>query len=361
MTASEIAERLTLRIPFHTDILSDIGTITNLTNAAGVSTITVEDVHDLEVGDPVSITDVVSPISISTLSRVLTIGTLVTAVDHDLTKAIAPIITISDASDANYNGTFTMIQVVNRKTIKFTMADAGVTSGVTGAKLIGGSRQDQSYNGLFAVASIDGLSFTVATSGAIAGTVASGQIKMRTRISAAASIDRAIAAYTAQSLAKAWMFVVLGSVTASKDRGTNTDLTSNMTRSNFYRQQLIENVTIYVIANTKDEIAGREIRDEMNTLLVAITKSIGFYKFSTNLAAEYSEPLIFVDHNTHQYDGAVYVHEFNFEASTDLSFTDTVGYDPDVAARDIDVTYDNNLGTGEENANDLIDLDEVEL
>lgn len=361
MIASDVAERLTSEVPKYTDLFSDVFTITTIVNAASVSTVQTSTDNNLSVGDPVLITDVIVPIDQSTLSRVLTVGTLVTAVDHDLTKAIAITITIANAADANFNGTFAVIQIVNRRTIKFTIADSGATS-TTGGELLDSARYDQAYNGLFQVASIVSPTiFTVSTPGSLAGTSTGGQAKTNTRISASANMQRSLAGYTEQSVEKAWMFVVLGSASASKDRTTNTDLTSNRTRSNFFRQQIQEAVSIYVVSNTKDEIAGRKIRDEMSILLLAITKSIVFYRFNTNLYAGNSEPLIFVDHSIDQYDGSLYVHVFNFEASTEFTFEDTSGYDADVAFRDIDSTFDSDLGTGAENANDLIDLDDTEL
>jgi hypothetical protein len=361
LLASDIAVRLTSQAPKHTDLLSDVFTITNLVNAAGVSTITTSAPHGLARNDSVVIAEVSVPIAQSTLSRVLTVGTLVTSVDHDLTKAIAKTIVISGASDSNFNGTFVMLQIVNRRTIKFTIADSSATS-TTGGKLISGARYDQAYDGLFQVASITSTTiFTVAAPNAIAGSATSGKVKTNIRISAVASLARAKAAYTEQNLTKAWLFVMLGPAVASKDRNTNTDLTSNITRSNFFRQQIQENVSVYIIANTKDEIAGRIIRDEMSSLLLALTKSIVFFEFGTNLFVGKSDPLIFVDHAIEEYDGALYIHVFNFEASTEFVFEDTAGYDDDVAFRDIDATYDSDIGTGAENANDLMDLDDTGL
>ncbi len=361
MKASDIAARLTSEMPKYTDLLSDVNTISSIVSSGGTLTVTTSAAHSLTVGKPVSINGVSVPISITTLSRVLEVGTLVTSVDHDLTSAIASTITISDAADANFNGEFTLIQVVNRRTIKFTIEDSGATS-TTGANLISAARFDQSYNGLYQVVTTPSTTiFTVSAPNSIAGSASEGSAKSNIRISATASLERAIAAYTQQKTNKAWLFAVLGETRASKDRTTNTDLTTNMTRSNFFRQQLIDNLSIFVISNTKDEIAGRKIRDEMEDLFVAISKSIVFRQFPAALQVGSSEPLAFINSDITSYDGALYIHEFNFEATTEFSFEDTSGYDDDVAFRDIDATYDSNLGTGAENANDLMNLDDEAL
>ena len=69
--------------------------------------------------------------------------------------------------------------------------------------------------------------------------------------------------------------------------------------------------------------------------------------------------MVFVNHGLNRYDGAIYVHEFNFECSTEFVFDDTAGYDDDVAFRDIDMTQDSNLGSTTADA--LMNLDEVAL
>lgn len=339
-----MATRLTQHAPKYTDFLSDNVDIVSITNSSGtVSVVTATD-HYLTVGRPVVVTGVSVPIAISSLTRVLGIGTLITTVDHDLTTKIAPSVTITDGADSNFNDTFDVVQIVNRRTIKFSIPDSGPTS-TTGANLQSASRFEQGYDGIFAVATVPtSTTFTYASSSNLDGTATTGSIKTNIRVSAAASIERAILSYTEQSVEKAWMFVVLGDVFASKSRQTNTDFVSNQTRSNEYRQQIGEAVSIYVITNTKDEIAGRKVKDEMTTLLRAILRSIGFFVFPTNLYVGNSDPLQFVRHGMYQYDGAVYVHQYDFEVATEVTFDDTVGFDTDVAFRDISMSQDSGLG-----------------
>jgi hypothetical protein len=357
--ASDVAHRLTSQLPKYTDLVSDVYDISNITTSLGVSTVTTSLPHNISVGDPISITDVDVPIPQSTLSRVLTVGTIITTIDHDLTKSIAPTITIIGADDSNFNGEFSVIQIVNRRTIKFTMDDSGATSTSNGS-ILSASSYIQSNNGNFQVSTVPTpTTFTFSATNAIDGSASSGKVKANTRISAAANLPRAVDSFTKQSIDKVFIFVVLGDSSASKDRSTNTDLTSNLTRSNYFRQQIQEYISIYVISNTKDEIAGRKIRDEMQTLFLAITKSIAFFRFDTNMSAAKSDPLVFVNHGIERYDGAIYIHAFNFECSTEFTFKDTSGYDDDVAFRDIDMTADQNIGT-EITAIDQMNLDDEE-
>lgn len=354
-----MAAKLTLEIHKHTDMFSDVIPMVGIVNSSGVSTVTTSTPHGLTVGDPVYIADVIVPISITSITRLGTVGTLVTSADHDLTLPIAPTISIT-ADDAEFTGTFTTINIVNRRTITFTMADSGPLLS-TGAELHGAARYDQQYNGLQQVAGVtDTSTFTFNNSSNIDATIMSGNIKTNMRVSASATMERALEAYTTQDVEKAWLFVVLGDTIASKSRRTQTDLTDNTQRGEEYRQQLRETVSIVLIANTKDEIAARKIRDEAVDLLVHITKSITFYRFPTNMYVGHCDPLVFVSHGMLRYDSAVYAHGYDFECSTEMDVNDTVHYDPDVAFRDIDLTqYPNLGGTGFMTA--LINLDDEEL
>lgn len=361
LLAEDVATKLTQEIHKYTDIFSDVFTITSMVNASNVSTITTSTNHGCIPGDAIFISDVAVPISISSATRTGVTGHVTTSIDHDLTEGVDKTITISGSSSANFNGTFTIVNIANRRNFTFTMVNSGDTSS-TGGSVLNAERYDQAYNGLYNVATVTSPTvLTVSNASNIDATVTSGKLKKNLRISASANMARTMDSYTKQNLDKAWMFSVLGDVTASKSRRSEDDFTANQTRHNYFRQQLGENVTLYVIANTPDEIAGRRMRDEMDQLLVSITKSIAFYKFPTNLHVTRSEPIQFVRHGVAQYDGATYVHEFEFECVTDLLFEDTVGYDNDVAFRDIEMEQTINFGTKHDHANSDINLDEEAL
>lgn len=360
MLASEVAGLLTINLPKYTNMFSDELNITSMSVSGGVATIGLDANHGLSIGDPVSILNVPVPLAIDTITRVGTVGTVVTVDDHDLTLGFKDSITLSGVADAEFNGTFTILSVNNRKTIKFSMDNSGPTSS-TGGVVLDAQRYDKSYNGLFAVASIPSASsITINSFPGAAGSASSGKIRTNVRISASATIERAIQVYTKQEVEKAWCFAVLGAVTASKDRVTNTDFTAKIQRSEYYRQQMQENLTIAVIKNVKDEIAARRTRDDMQTLMRHIMKSIGFYEFATNLKTGKSNPLVFTSHDTFLYDTGIYVHAFDFECSTDIYSEDTVGDSDSVAFRDINTVQIPDVG-GTTSADAYINLDDEAL
>lgn len=328
--------------------------------SGGVATITVDEPHGLAVGNGVSILDVPVPLVIDTITRVGTVGTVVTVDDHDLTLGFKDSVEIDGVDDAEFNGTFKIISVNNRKTIKFSMPNTGPTSS-TGGNVLNAQRYDKSYNGLFAVASVpSATSFTINSFPGATGSVSSGKVRCNIRISAAATYERALDAYTKQRTDKAWCIAVLNGVSASKDRGTNTDFTAKIQRTDFYRQQIQENLTIVVIRNTKDELSGRKSRDDMQELMRHIMKSIGFYEFPNNLTVGKSNPLVFTSHDTLLYDSSLYVHGFEFECSTDIYVEDTVGGDESVAFRDINTVQIPDVG-GTTSADAYINLDDEAL
>lgn len=341
-------------------MFSDTVSIAGIMRAAGACTVTTATPHGLLPGYGFYISGVSIPLAISSLTRAGTVGTLVTTENHDLTLPIAPTITITGAADAIFNGTFTTINVLNRKTITFEMVDSGATS-TSGAKLLNAASSRQQLNGFHQVLTVqDSLTLTFAHASTLDVSTSGGTLKANLRVTAAASIDRAIAAFTKQALNKAYMFAVLGDVRASNSRDTQTDMIALIGRGDNYRQLIQETVSLFVLTNTKDEIAARETRDSMSDLLPAITQAICFYRFPSSFFVGRSNPLVFVSHGPYMYDGAVYVHEFVFECATEMTVNDTVGYEDDVALRDIDLTqYPNLNGTGSIESD--INLDEVPL
>lgn len=360
MKASDIVNQLTLNIHKYTDLFSDSVSIASISRTGGIATVTTSSPHGLFPGHGFYITGVKVPISISTLTRAGVVGTLVTSADHDLTMPIASTIEITSASQAIFNGTFTVTDIPNRRTIKFAMVDSGATS-ATGAKLMSAVRYDQEFDGFHNVISTPTTtSLTFADTSTLDASSSGGYIKTNLRISATASMERVVEAFTKQVTNKFYMFVILGDVRATNSKDTKQDLVALINRGDNYQQLIQHTVGLYVIGGTKDEISGRLARDQMEDLLPAITKSIAFYQFPVSFYVGNSNPLVFVSHGLRRYDGAIYIHEFIFEASSQMVINDTVGHSKDVALRNIDLTqYPNLDGTGE--ILSYINLDEVEL
>lgn len=348
MRAFDVVQQLAARLPLFSDAFTTNVSVSSLTQAAGIATAVTTTPHGISAGQQACIVGAKTALAISSLTRVGTVGTLVTVTPHDLTKGYSTTVEIADAVEANFNGTFTLINVPDRYTVTFVIANSGALTATGSPVLLNGANYLAQYNGLKTILSAPTTtSFTFAVPTGLASP-ARGTIVARTlpRISALLQEDMVIAAYTAQPTGNAWAFVVLGDVTASKSRDTETDATSNLQRGEEFRVRLLQPMTVYICLPTSQETAGRSVRDRCEELLKPLCQSILMKRFDSLLTIGMKGPLQFVGHGFASYQSGFYVHAYQFVQVADMSFGDTVGYDEDVAFRNIALTMNNNIGTG---------------
>ena len=339
MRSSDVITQLSVLLPQLTDKFTDDVNIFSITRSGTEMTAQCADKHDVEVGDAVAIVNAEMHLA-AAVTRSGAIGTLVTTLVHDFTKKIAKTVTLSGAAEAEFIGTFTTIDIVDRNTITFVMVDSGPTT-ATGSPVLENSESSlRQYNTTYKVTSTpDDAKFTFNHSvSGLADPTGSILARVKPRISGAVEIPRAIAAYTQQKINKYWMFVVIDDVSASKGRAINSDAIDNIQRGNEYRQQFIQPFSIYVFIPVVEEIAARQARDIADDLFQSICKSLVFSKFDSGIFVGKQGPVQFVGHGLHQYSTSLYIHQYSFQQIVDLTFDDTVGFDLDVAFRDIDFT-----------------------
>ena len=361
MKASDIINQLAIVLPKFSDNFTSNINVTSLTRSGTTVTANTAAAHNRSVNEQVNIIGAQTPIVISTLTRLGTVGTLETSSDHDMTENFSATVEISGATEAEFNGTFNLINVKNRRKITFVMADAGPTTATGSPLLLNGSSIFKDYNGLYKITSTPTTtSFTYEITDATLYTPASGTIKAKSepRISGAISVERIVQAYTKQPQSEYWAFVVMGDVAASKSRKIESDATDNQQRSNEFRQQIIQPFSIIVAIPVTSEIAARAARDESEDIFRDICRAVLFKKFDSQLFVGAQNPVQFVDHGFTAYNTAFYMHTYNFEATADITFDDTVGYDDDVAFRDIILNMTLDLGTEEDPVTANIDLDD---
>ena len=364
MRAEEVILQLAKELPRFTDnfnnVISVISIVTGVQNEAIVTT---DIAHGLSVGQGVVIKGSESPIIITKIERVLNIATVTTQSDHDVTQGTPTELIIAGSPEPNFNGTKNILSpngVPNRRTIKIQVDDTGFAL-AEGGFLLNGSNVFQSYNGVFGVASIISPTVFTYTMGQDALPDAQGTITIssNTRVSGAVSLSAALASYTRQD-DKLWAFVVLGDAVASKNRAIESDATDNQQRQGSgadYRQQLIQEMAVYLFVPSANEIAGRKARDLAQSMFRPICRSILFHKFDSNLFVGKFNPLQFSGHGSEAFEsGAIYIHQYSFTQVEELYFDDTVGFDDNVAFRDICFEMGVNVGTEQLTA--CIDLDD---
>jgi hypothetical protein len=127
MKAEEVITVLQANLPKLNQSFSDNFNISSIVNTAGTTvTVTTSVANNFILGQMVLISGVNSNVVIDTLTRSSTVGTLVTLTDHDITNGLKTI-EISGAVEPEFNGTFNIINVDNRQTIRFQMINSGPT------------------------------------------------------------------------------------------------------------------------------------------------------------------------------------------------------------------------------------------
>lgn len=361
MRISDVVDQLAVELPKHCNDFTTNISITSLTRSGTTVTATAASAHGLIVGNQVNIQGAQTPIVISSLTRSGLIGSMTTATDHDITEDFGFSVVIEGATEAEFNGTFTLLRVPNRRELTFTMADSGATTATGSPLLLSGSNTYDSYNGIREITVVPSTTtFEYEVTSTTAYSPASGTIVLKSlpRISGALDVESALAVYTQQSTDQAWAFVIMGDGVVSKSRGISTDATDGIQSNHFFNQKIIQGIQVLVFLPTSSELAARYTRDRCEELLSPICKSLLRAKLPSLIETD-NNPLMLVSHGAEAYTSAFYVHQYTFEASLQLGETDTYQPSGDVAFRDFNITTASTLGTGEITTD--IDLDDEPL
>ncbi len=363
MRASDIILQLADKLPQLVDDFTDSFSVTSLDRDGTTVTVVTLLPHGLSINTVANIVGAKTPIAINTITRVDIIATMVTATNHDINEGDQfPNVEIDGATEIEFTGTFKLLKVLNRRTITFQVADSGPLVATGSPLLLNGSNIFQSYNGLQKITAVPtAVSFEYEVTDATLFTPASGTITAKTapRISGAVTLERAKQSYSKQLPGKAWLYVVLNNNVANRTSKSDINATSDIKRSQHFRQIVIQSVDLFVFLPATDGIAGRQPRDRAEELFLPILQSVLFKKFNSLTSCDETSPFAFVEHGFEDYDTAVYTHSYTFEINITLGFDDTVGPDDDVAFRDIDMSQLHDIGTGV--ITTQIDLDEVSL
>lgn len=364
MKASDVITKMVEELPFYTDLFTPKLNIISLTRSGATVTAQTSAAHGLTTNDLIIMTGAKTPIAISSLSQVDGVATAVTAADHDLTEgwenglpSDAPNVELSGATQSEYNGSHAMLSVPNRRTFTFAV-DSGAASPATGSpKLL--EQFNTGYNGQhqITVTGADTFTYQITTT---PDSPAEGTIEVAhgSRVSGAVDFDAADKAYTKQGTKDdLWAFVVINDTTANKDRRDDTDATFTQGGGTEFRQRIITPFTVYVFAPTSDEIAGREARDKMQDVRIALFKVLLRAIFGSGLSSAQVFTTAFNSDGYVAYNNSRYVHGFVFEIVSDITYGDTSRPAENVAFRDVALNYNDELGTTELSV--TVDLDDV--
>lgn len=367
MKAEDVIKALVAKLPNLTDKFCEQLAIDTITQSGLVATATVSVGHARVDGELVTITGAISPITVSSITRTDATAVVITATDHDFTlsqretaNGFTQDAILTGSTEAEFNGTFNLLSVTNRREFIMAIADSGPTIATGSPILENGASALGGYNGSFNITVLNSTQYTYPLQKAIPNDATGAPIQHSGhRITGAVTIERFLDAYTKQDDADWYCVVVLGDVIASKGRQNRTDSTDQSSDNEYYQQSISQPFGVYLIAPAANNIAARPQRDEMEDIVPFIMQSVLLSKFPTGFAANKVNRATFTAHGFFLYNGPVYVHEITFEQNADLLFEDSVGNDPHVALRDFDLTINTDLGTSTLTA--TVDLDEEPL
>jgi len=370
--AQDIVDQLSAIIPRHTTGFSNSVGITSIVPLADIASVVTSAGHGLVENQNVAIIDVDAPVEIDTgtFLRILSQATFETLQDHDFTLSQRDIaaggktITISGATESEFNGTFTLIRVINRRALMIAVTDAGPTT-MTGSPIVENAN-GQLFNGLFVAVNVAPTTFDYKLSRtySLPAVVDKGKVQVTIRITSVLDIEQYLQdIYTKQAIDDDQLVVQLGDVSQSKKRNEETDAASSTAGEDSYTPILVQPFAIYIVQNVTDDLTGASSRDRVEEEYIpAIFRSVLRANFDTGFTySPYRST--FTGHGVFAYSDtangknkAIYAHEVTFEQLTQLTKTDMVGPDQDVAMRDVMYTLTTDLGTGVLTAD--IDLDE---
>jgi hypothetical protein len=345
MKTYDIVRQLQAVIPNYTANYADSVTVSALTRTGAVAIATAT-AHGLIAGDNVYIKGAILRNAITSITRVGSVATATTQYDNDLTltakeaQAGDTYITIGGATQAEYNGSKQLLNVIDSKHFTFEVA-GGPATPATGSPYLIEDLQDL-WNGVKTITKLSDNSFSYPLRKTpyadASGTISAYK---NIRIAGGASAERCIAAYTPQGINSHWLFVVLGAMTGSKSRNNQSDSVSKFSDADDYRQNLYQQFSVYAIIPTSAELAARDTRDDIEDLRVYLFKALCGVNFPPYFLSAKNYRCGFVSDDVEVNEGAYYVHRFVFENTFDINEHNIVEPDLSVAFRSFEISQKN--------------------
>ena len=357
MKSEDIILQLYALLPTKTALFSDVLAATSLTQTAKLATLTTATRHKLKTGDQITITGAVveTPVLID---RAVDVLTVVSAIDHDLTYNPTidndQFVILDGANEPEFVGPFKVLEVINRRTFLLITTDTGAT--VATGPTVAIDIDAAGYNGLKAVTVVTDFQFTYPLDQDVPSP-AGGTINVHrgVRVTGVVGVERIVDIYTEQPPTDLWAFVILADVGASKDRNISNDATAAQSLSTFRQQKVIQGFSVFVVSPASEELAARQSRDSMEDIAPILFSCLLGQQFGTGFFSSKKWVTTFIGHSFELYNGAFYLHEFEFEQLAEILFEDGVGTGDGRAFRDISLNLSTTIGSEPLTAS--IDLD----
>jgi len=367
MRAQDIVNQLFNVLPKYTNLFTDNLSVTSLTRSGTTVTAVTATNHGLTTDKYAFIFGARNPISISSLTQVGGVATAVTSEDHDLSLNAEDVrlgyecfIDISGANEADYNGSHKLLSVANRREFTYEIVDTAPAT-ATGTPIL--EQDGIGYNGRHQVTVIDPTTFTFATTftpnSPAVGTI---EARLGARIAGIIAGEQIVEVYTKQPNNILWAFVATGDRVANKDREILSDATYTSGNGVDYRQLVIQPFSVYCVIPTTASLKARAERDLADDLVLPFCKSLLDLKFPVGFAEDPYSGVVYSTDRFYRYDGAIYIHEYSFQTTAWITYSDTI--DPEISYpfRDIELDFGTSLNESAGIVMEAkVDLDEDQL
>ncbi len=328
MKARDIERHLRINVPLYSDRFHSWIDVNTYTVASNVATITTTVAHGLSVDDEININgvvfknplnDIVNQKDGTALASTTYPDDLTFTPDNPTITNQKTTITIEGADNVEFNGTFNLTSVLDRRNFYFEFP-VGAPLHANGSPIL---LEDNlvSLNGIFTVVSTPNVNtFTLAVEKEDFTAPAGAKFYSlgRVRIAADVSAQRAQEAYSRQPNGEYWMFIIPDDTTVSRDRRVASDFTYRHEAGAYYRQETEEPLFIHVYIPAVDDYTPVDGMDEArNELKVAILKSIMAF-FPDNLFFNGYTGIFYSGDGTVSYNNALYIHQYNFASTVEI-------------------------------------------
>jgi len=358
MKITDVVTQMQLVLPKYTDYFSRTIEIASIVSSGkedafplafptvfgqsdGVAIITTVEPHGLVTDEGISISNVQQSNAIDSVSKDGLIFTFTTIKDHDLTFEYPgyETVKIDGFSDAEWNGSFKLMAVTDRKTFKVQSVNGLPT--LNSAEALLETRID-GVNGFHWITSTGTHTFTI-TGSFNDGDYFNGFVKTPVRIAGSATVERAIEQYTKQGLTDMWMFIVAGDAVVSKNRNIMSDARASIGPYEDIRIRVIDGFSIFIIKNTKNEPSAVNAVDiSRHELLGPILRSVLGVSFDTGLSSNENFKTMLTGHNFVDYNRATFLYQYSFEVVYDITSNDaSVGDDTKAFSK---INYTQSIG-----------------
>lgn len=342
--AQDIINLLQYNIVNYTNLFSKTVQITSLTGSNTTATAVCASPHGYNTGDYIYIAGAQAPVAVTSITLSGGVATVTTSTPHDLTlnpnESFIPVVSIYGANQTQYNGINLPILSVASRNIFTYQVNGSPVSPATGT-LYAFDGKERGYNGIHQITVINPTTFTYTVPAALLPAQGTIYAHSNIRITGAADDERAIQSYTKQNTNDLYAYVILDGTDVSKDRNALNDSQGEWIIGNEFRQVIIQNFHILVFKSTIQEIAARSARDMMEDIFTYLCKSLLRAKIDNGFVNEQQFGIITLGHKTFQYDLAYYVHQFDFQLLSLITYDDTIAPDINVAFRDISLVINN--------------------